>query len=137
MRDCSRCGGELSYTDDKSKLFGGVQAHLCVECLTEWGELLTGHELWKKVGENAARKNHFCSLAEAQTPVEEHQWQTLQSERLQLEAEAFRIGKEFVKALPDKEERKRQAIADRHRRIKQELDIDVPSLQPAAETTVE
>jgi hypothetical protein len=99
MRNCQRCGGEVSWTSDKVGLIGGVKAHLCTKCETEWDRLSQDQPVWADLRRNTARYNHYVSLAYAQRPVSEEAWVELVAERDRVERQLHDLGVEFVKPL--------------------------------------
>jgi hypothetical protein len=99
MRNCQRCGGEVSWTSDKIRLFGGVSAHLCVNCETEFDRLFKDHPLFTELNRLTAREAHYASLAYAQRPVSEDAWAELTIGRTRVERQFHDIGAEFVKPL--------------------------------------
>lgn len=125
MRDCNRCGNEVSYTNDQASLLGGVRSHLCAECMTEWHEHISTTAVWERLIEHNAKERHYESLATAQQPVSLEQWRELEETHEAIEKDAFHIGVEFVKPLPDKQERKLQAIKDRRAKMRAEVEAEM------------
>jgi hypothetical protein len=99
MRNCQRCGGEVSWTVDKIRLFGGVSAHLCVNCETQWDRFFKDHSLFAESLVLSAREVYYASLASARQPVSEEAWAELTTARARIERQFHDIGAEFVKPL--------------------------------------
>jgi hypothetical protein len=99
MRNCQRCGGEDSWTGQVASLFGGVVAHLCTKCATEWDRLFKDHPLIAEVNSLNSREVYYASLACAQRPVGEEAWAELTTAKARIERQFHDIGAEFVKPL--------------------------------------
>jgi hypothetical protein len=107
MRNCQRCGGEVSWTNDKVSLYGGVSAHLCTKCETEWDRVFMDHPLTADLFRLSARGAHYHSLALARQPVGEEAWAELTIGKARIERRFLDIGVEFVKPLPEVAEAER------------------------------
>lgn len=75
MRDCERCGGEVSWTDDTVDLAGGVPATLCNPCQREFNTIFFESKEFFESGLVQAEASHYLSLAHAQQPVMRILWE--------------------------------------------------------------
>ena len=98
MRQCQRCDGAVSWTNDTTTLFGGVVAHLCTQCETAWNEHLSQHDsqVWQRVQELDARADYLAGQAIAGDAPSCRDWELLYQAKDALKREAFAIGQAFV-----------------------------------------
>lgn len=96
MRDCQRCGGAVSWTNDTATLYGGVVAHLCNPCKTEWTARLDAGPIRADQVRAKARESHYDSLAAAGTPVSEADWLALVEANDANLRRAYALGLAFV-----------------------------------------
>lgn len=96
MRTCQRCGNEVSWTQDTVGLFGGVYAHLCVHCRTDWYTYVCTTDVWQDVLRNDARQHYLEGRAWGQQPPTEDDWYALRAQKDAIEAQAHALGKAFV-----------------------------------------
>lgn len=75
MRDCERCGGEVSWTDDTVDLVGGVPATLCNPCQREFNVVLLESKEFSELSLVQAEQAHYLCLAQAQEPVSHRLWE--------------------------------------------------------------
>jgi hypothetical protein len=74
MRNCERCGGEVSWTDDTVRLAGTVTATLCNPCLRQYNDYFYESAEFAESILVAAQSAHYDSLATAGQPVSQEAW---------------------------------------------------------------
>jgi hypothetical protein len=99
VRDCQRCGAEVSWSNDTCKLFGEVYAHLCNPCRTEFDGVVRSQPLWARFLALKARESYYDSLATGQYPVDEARWTALIRDLDDVEREAHAFGVRWVSTL--------------------------------------
>lgn len=77
MRECERCGGEVSWTNDTVILIAHMPAHLCTSCGRDHTVLVNASEEWRERTLLDARVAHYQSLAQARRPVSLEEWECL------------------------------------------------------------
>jgi hypothetical protein len=111
MHNCKRCGNEVSWTSDSTDLYGGVKAHLCNDCVTEWDQHLYSSDVGPMITECDTLENHYRSLALAQSPVSQDEWRKFIELERACQKAAHAVGVAFIQSLPEWLE-KRQASRD-------------------------
>ena len=96
MRDCERCGGEVSWTCDTIEMIGGVAAHLCNSCRREFNDFCIESSEWRALSELKALRLHYHSLAQSQRPVSEEAWMEFAAKDVELDKALAAMSNRFL-----------------------------------------
>lgn len=101
MTNCQRCKKRsCSWTSDQVKLIGGVTAHLCVVCITEWHGIVTSSDDFKEQLRLDGVEAHYQDLAFAGKPVPKEDRTALVEQRNEILQKVRKAALEFVKPVP-------------------------------------
>jgi hypothetical protein len=96
MRGCKRCKGEVSWTADTVILMGGVKAHLCNDCRTDFHAYVTQLPEWGEKLVLEARGHYFEGLAKGGRPKTEEDYLAVLQAGDALERRFFVLGLAWV-----------------------------------------
>lgn len=98
--DCQRCRKHgVSWTSDMVQLLGGVQAHLCVDCLNEWRMMIEEKPERKELRATDVKEAHLSARAIARDVPSREEYAELAAERDDILRRIALIGLEFIKPL--------------------------------------
>jgi hypothetical protein len=108
MISCQRCGGEVSWTNDTTKLFSDVSAHLCVDCRNDFTEFIWEEPLWQEVQALDVLESRLALMATAGKEFDKNESDFVVSERERIKKEFFPIARAWAETKIDRKASFRQ-----------------------------